>query len=234
LAIETDSHILHRQAYMIALVSFGSDPQMPRTIFDIAHRVRCVPEQVHNDLLKLHTVACNKREVAGKFGAQNHTVSLKFTQRQGNPLQMVVTLIRINDMNRLVATLEAVLYEGKQHTILFVGAIEKRADMTCFAELGAGQGNGRSDPLHPVFLQLDLLNVEFLQTREQAPWPFFRGSTPWYEDAPFQGRRSIVLWYRFADVNTSLACAGVDAINLPTERYRSIPSSNRFVSKSLA
>jgi hypothetical protein len=51
---------------------------------------------------------------------------------------MVVTLIRIHDVNGLVATSEPVLNERKQHAILFVVAIEKCADMTYFAELGAG------------------------------------------------------------------------------------------------
>jgi hypothetical protein len=55
---------------------------------------------------------------------------------------MVAALIPINDMNRLVTTLEPVLNERKQHAILFVGAIEERTDMTCFAKLGAGKGNG--------------------------------------------------------------------------------------------
>src|ERR1700730_1940970 len=61
---------------------------------------------------------------------------------RSQPSQMVVTLIRINEGNRLVATLEPVLNERKQHAILFVGAIEERTDMTCFAKLGAGKGNG--------------------------------------------------------------------------------------------
>src|ERR1700722_14752997 len=54
---------------------------------------------------------------------------------------MVATLIRIHDVNRLVAALEPVLNERKQHAILFVVAIEKCADVTHFPELGAGQGN---------------------------------------------------------------------------------------------
>ena len=55
---------------------------------------------------------------------------------------MVVPLIRINEVNRLVATLEPVLNERKQHAILFVGAIEERTDMTSCAKLGSGKGNG--------------------------------------------------------------------------------------------
>jgi hypothetical protein len=53
----------------------------------------------------------------------------------GQPLHVVVTLIWIHDVNRFVATLEPVLNERKQHAIFLVVAIEKRADMTHFAEL---------------------------------------------------------------------------------------------------
>jgi hypothetical protein len=45
---------------------------------------------------------------------------------------MIPTLIRIHDVNHLVATLEPVFDERKQHAILFVVAIEKCADMTYF------------------------------------------------------------------------------------------------------
>src|SRR6266481_4925995 len=64
--------------------------------------------------------------------------------------QMIMMLRRIYDVNCLVATFEAVLYERKQHAILFVVAVKKRADMTYFAELGASKGNWRSS-LHGRF-----------------------------------------------------------------------------------
>jgi hypothetical protein len=67
---------------------------------------------------------------------------------------MVVTLIRIHDVNRLVATLEPVLNERKQHAILFLVAIEKCTDMTHFAELGAGKGNRCCGLLHGVLLPI--------------------------------------------------------------------------------
>jgi hypothetical protein len=78
--------------------------------------------------------------------------SRRVDARCGQPLQMVVTLIGIHNVNRLVATLEPVLNERQQHAILFFVAIEKRADMTHFAELGAGKGNGCRGLLHGVFL----------------------------------------------------------------------------------
>src|SRR5258708_12691064 len=54
-----------------------------------------------------------------------------------------MVLIRINDVNRLVSPLEPIPNERQQHAILFVIAIEKRADMTCLAKLRSGQRDGR-------------------------------------------------------------------------------------------
>src|SRR6266853_6321407 len=61
---------------------------------------------------------------------------------------MVMVLIRINDVNRLVSPLEPIPNERQQHAILFVIAIEKRADMTCLAELRSSQADGRRDLFH--------------------------------------------------------------------------------------
>jgi|SRR5580698_7992586 hypothetical protein len=65
---------------------------------------------------------------------------------------MVLVSIRIHDVDRLVATLKPVLDEGKQNSILLIVAVEKRTDMTRFAEFGAGKGNGCGDLLHRAFL----------------------------------------------------------------------------------
>jgi len=69
----------------------------------------------------------------------------------GQALQMVVTLIGIDDMNRPVATLEPIFYEGEQDPILFVVAIEESADMTRFAQLGTSKGDGGGGLLHGIF-----------------------------------------------------------------------------------
>jgi hypothetical protein len=68
--------------------------------------------------------------------------------------QMIMMLRRIYDVNRLVATLEPVLYEWQQYAVLFVVAVKKRADMAYFAELRAGKGNWRQGLLHGVYLAL--------------------------------------------------------------------------------
>jgi hypothetical protein len=53
-------------------------------------------------------------------------------------------------VNRLVATLEAVLNEREQYPVLFLFTIEKCADMTSLAELGAGKRDGRRNAPHGV------------------------------------------------------------------------------------
>src|ERR1700693_1996543 len=74
---KSNSRILHRQTYTIVFVCFGSDKQFPRTIRDGAHRLRGVQNEVQDDLLKLHTIACDQGKVLGKFKPQNHPASLK-------------------------------------------------------------------------------------------------------------------------------------------------------------
>ena len=44
--------------------------------------------------------------------------------------QMIGTLVRIDDVNRLVPTVEPVLHERQEHPILLIVAREERADMT--------------------------------------------------------------------------------------------------------
>ncbi len=71
---------------------------------------------------------------------------------RSQPLWMSVTLIRIDDMNRLIAALESVLNEWKQHAILFVVAVEECTDVTRFGKLRASKTNRRRDRPHGVFL----------------------------------------------------------------------------------
>jgi hypothetical protein len=67
-------------------------------------------------------------------------------------LQMIVMLPWIYHMDGLIATLKPVLYEWKQYAVLFVIAVEKRTDVTYFAESGAGKGNWCRGLLHGVLL----------------------------------------------------------------------------------
>jgi len=49
---------------------------------------------------------------------------------------------------RALVRLETVFDEKERHAVLAVTAAEKRANMTCFAELGAGKRNGSCDRVH--------------------------------------------------------------------------------------
>jgi hypothetical protein len=69
-------------------------------------------------------------------------------------LQMIVLLPWIYHVDGLIATRKPVLYEWKQHAVLFVVAVEKRTDVTYVAELGAGKGNWGHGVLHGVYLAL--------------------------------------------------------------------------------
>jgi len=65
LRFEADTSILHDQTNTITFISFCSDQQPPRPIVDAAHRVGCIPEQVQDDLLQLHAIASDKRQIVG-------------------------------------------------------------------------------------------------------------------------------------------------------------------------
>jgi hypothetical protein len=55
LGFESHSSILHSQAHTIA-IALGFDQQLPRSIFDAAHCIRSVLQQIQDDLLELHTI----------------------------------------------------------------------------------------------------------------------------------------------------------------------------------
>src|ERR1039458_6868595 len=73
---ETDSRIFHAKAHPIPLIAFGFDQQFSWAIFDSAHRIRSIPQQIQNDLLKLDTIADDGREVIRKLMTQNYTLAL--------------------------------------------------------------------------------------------------------------------------------------------------------------
>jgi hypothetical protein len=69
-------------------------------------------------------------------------------------LQMIVMLPWSYHVDGLIAARKPVLYEWKQHAVLFVVAVEKRTDVTYVAQLGTGKGNWRHGLLHGVYLAL--------------------------------------------------------------------------------
>jgi hypothetical protein len=63
-------------------------------------------------------------------------------------LQVTLTLIAIHDVNRLVATLEPIFYEGEQDPILFLITVEEGTNVSVCVELGTGKGNGSGRSVH--------------------------------------------------------------------------------------
>ena len=57
-------------------------------------------------------------------------------------LEVILTLIGINNVNGLVATLESIFYEWEQDAILFVGAVEESADVTVWSSWEPAKGMG--------------------------------------------------------------------------------------------
>ena len=60
--------------------------QLSWTIVDCPHRVRSIPQEIQDGLLKLDAIACHGREVTPKLMPQNHAISLQPTPRQRNHL----------------------------------------------------------------------------------------------------------------------------------------------------
>jgi hypothetical protein len=69
-------------------------------------------------------------------------------------LQMTVMLLWTYYVDGFIATLKPILYEWKQHAVLFVVAVEKRTDVTYVAQLGTGKGDWCHGLLHGVYLAL--------------------------------------------------------------------------------
>jgi len=65
-------------------------------------------------------------------------------------LEVVLTLIRIDDVNSLMPTLESVFNEREQNPILFVWAVEECADMARLVDLGTSKRNRSRGLLHDV------------------------------------------------------------------------------------
>src|SRR3984893_17979929 len=53
---------------------------------DGIHRIRTIPDEVQDYLLKLDSVPRDKRGGVGKLTSQNNPISMKITQRQSNHL----------------------------------------------------------------------------------------------------------------------------------------------------
>src|SRR5262245_59284151 len=100
LALWREAHagVTNGQTYAVAVLTFGLDPQVSRSIVHVDHRVRGVTEQVQDDLLKLDTIAGDVGEVVGEFRLQNDAISLKIVRRQRNDLSR--RLVQIQRLGR--------------------------------------------------------------------------------------------------------------------------------------
>jgi hypothetical protein len=85
-------------------------------------------------------------------------------------LQMIVMLPWIYHVDGLIAALKPVLYEWKQHAVLFVVTVKKRADVTHVAQLGTGKGNWRHGLLHGIYLAF----IMDRPRRRDGPLPVLR------------------------------------------------------------
>ncbi len=102
---------------------------------------------IENAIRKVSFGIAAKLELPGLL--RNRCVDTHF----GQSLQMILTLLRIQDVNRLVARLESVFYEWKQDPILFFGTVEESADMARLVELGTSKRNGSRYLLHSISQQ---------------------------------------------------------------------------------
>src|SRR5262249_2154680 len=75
LRIDADPRISNTQPYAIGSIGFGPDDQFPRAIFDAAHRVGSVPQQIEDDLLKLDSIAHEGWELLSELEAQDRPAS---------------------------------------------------------------------------------------------------------------------------------------------------------------
>ena len=80
LPVDARAGIPHGHAHAIAVLPFGSDQQVPRAVVDADHRVRGVAKQVQEDLLKLDTIANERREIISELRLNDDAVSLKLGQ----------------------------------------------------------------------------------------------------------------------------------------------------------
>jgi hypothetical protein len=89
--------------------------------------------------------------VGPKFELTAVPGSRRVDARRSQTLQVIAMLPWTYHVDSLIATLKPILYEWKQHVVLFVVTVEKRADMTYVAELRAREGNWRHGLLHGVY-----------------------------------------------------------------------------------
>jgi hypothetical protein len=151
---------------------------------------------------------------------------------------MIMVLRGIYDVNCLVATLEPILYKRQQYAILFVIAVKKCADMTCFVELRAGKGDWCHGLLHGAYLALlwiaarrdDPLPVLHLGSRRQRSLLSTTLMNSMHLSKPNVYQTLVLVWR-----HSRPGLGSCWRLMVPHQRkHRSILSSNWFSSTFLA
>jgi hypothetical protein len=146
------NHVVHVRATVSGPFHVAHDAaKWKRTVRAAARQLL---EKLQHPVLIEVTIAKICFGVASKFELTAMPGGRRIDACRSQALQMIVMLLWIYDVDRLIATLKAVLYERKQHPVLFVGAIKKRANVTCLAERGTGKRNWCHGLLHGVYLAL--------------------------------------------------------------------------------
>ena len=115
LAVEARAGIPHGHADTIAVLSFGSNQQLPRAIVHANHCVRGIAKQVQDDLLELNAIPRHGREIVGELRLNDHSVSLKVARGQRQDLAVAsfkssgsrVNSLLLNSARNRVTTAEA-------------------------------------------------------------------------------------------------------------------------------
>ncbi len=87
-------------------------------------------------------VAQVRFSVGSKFKLTALLSSDRVDAHGSQSLEVVVMLIRVNDVDCLVAASESVPHKRKQDAIPFVGTVEESTDVPCLAKLRACKGDG--------------------------------------------------------------------------------------------
>src|SRR3954447_6949837 len=103
--------------------SGGPDHHASRSITDAVHRLCRVPEKVQDDLLKLHTIARNGREVVGQLRPNVYLASLKLARRERNDLPRGLVQVQGLQRQQLLAEESAQTCDHISSTV----AVAKRA-----------------------------------------------------------------------------------------------------------
>ena len=77
--IDSLAGVTHRQSSPIRSFTRGLDQKSARPIIDFAHRVDRVEDNIQDDLLKLHAIATDRRQIVSEVSLQSDPIGVKLT-----------------------------------------------------------------------------------------------------------------------------------------------------------